>query len=571
MNLISLSGKTHDSLVNELTSFKEEELFFFVKQHGQFCECMTLPEIQGLWDQAKLWKWHIKENVADTRFPLYSLPESGIYLDKKIKELLENESKTSRVFYVYPSHDDYIGSTFGRSHLHGAFSQIYSVIPIDISELPTEMNTPSFVDQKEKNAFLLTSFANVESSVGNIKNGSTLVSDLRDRRERATITGDTKTDEGINDVWKTLRDKYNTLIPQKKEYVQTKITKKELFFIRNEARRVNTPTHLELSTEFVAEMSLPDEEKLDNIIKRRKLLEKDPDFIIEPSYTEVLDVLLDGLEVCIPNKIFFTRDDREIIKQYRGQNFVIYTKTKFKLWFNKKGRPHRDGKPAVMNTNEYKIWFRNGKMHRDDGPAFTKITLPHSTIKTEKIAWVKNGKFYSPSVSEEQRHMNGLILPPTEYEGAHMITTIDGQQTKYWYGYTPGRKPRVYCYRFKNNQREEWFNAAGVCSRNNAPALILADGSVYYFLDGILHNSRGPAIKTPSKEIWSFDGKYHRINGPAVQLITDGVVTLEEWFINGESVKSGVMERRYTSNGILCYEKVWSNKIVEITLNTMEE
>ncbi len=83
---------------------------------------------------------------------------------------------------------------------------------------------PSFVDQKEKIAFLLTSFANVESSVDNIKNGSTLVSEANTFFERSEITSDTKTNEGIKQS-KTIVDEPI----QEKDTFETKEIKKKVY------------------------------------------------------------------------------------------------------------------------------------------------------------------------------------------------------------------------------------------------------------------------------------------------------------------------------------------------------
>lgn len=39
------------------------------------------------------------------------------------------------------------------------------------------------------------------------------------------------------------------------------------------------------------------------------------------------------------------------------------------LWYLN-GELHRDNGPAVESTDGYKEWYHNGKYHREDGPAY---------------------------------------------------------------------------------------------------------------------------------------------------------------------------------------------------------
>jgi hypothetical protein len=40
-----------------------------------------------------------------------------------------------------------------------------------------------------------------------------------------------------------------------------------------------------------------------------------------------------------------------------------------KDWYDKDGKCHRDDGPAVELANGTKVWYAHGKLHRDDGPA----------------------------------------------------------------------------------------------------------------------------------------------------------------------------------------------------------
>jgi len=39
------------------------------------------------------------------------------------------------------------------------------------------------------------------------------------------------------------------------------------------------------------------------------------------------------------------------------------------IYHYKNGKVHRDDGPAIEHSDGAKLWYKNGKMHRDDGPA----------------------------------------------------------------------------------------------------------------------------------------------------------------------------------------------------------
>jgi hypothetical protein len=68
---------------------------------------------------------------------------------------------------------------------------------------------------------------------------------------------------------------------------------------------------------------------------------------------------------------------------------------------------------------------------------------------------------------------------------------------------------------------------------NNLSAVEHSSGSKYWYLNGKLHRTDGPAIEYPdgSKEWW-LNGKLHRTDGPAVQnLLNNEEIT--EWALDG--------------------------------------
>ena len=64
-----------------------------------------------------------------------------------------------------------------------------------------------------------------------------------------------------------------------------------------------------------------------------------------------------------------------------------------KEWKDKKGYLHRLNGPAVIYKDGDMHWYRHGRYHRDDGPAWL---WPSEGIEE----WYKDGKRYEPSAHE---------------------------------------------------------------------------------------------------------------------------------------------------------------------------
>jgi len=54
-------------------------------------------------------------------------------------------------------------------------------------------------------------------------------------------------------------------------------------------------------------------------------------------------------------------------------------------WF-RNDKLHRDDGPAVVHADGTQTWYRDGKLHRDDGPAIISADGSQS--------WYRDGKFY---------------------------------------------------------------------------------------------------------------------------------------------------------------------------------
>jgi hypothetical protein len=64
-------------------------------------------------------------------------------------------------------------------------------------------------------------------------------------------------------------------------------------------------------------------------------------------------------------KTIKVRDYREIPMYFTG---IVEYPNGSKLWY-RNGKQHREDGPAWEGTDGEKVWFLNGKYHREDGPA----------------------------------------------------------------------------------------------------------------------------------------------------------------------------------------------------------
>ena len=78
---------------------------------------------------------------------------------------------------------------------------------------------------------------------------------------------------------------------------------------------------------------------------------------------------------------------------------------------------------------------------------------------------------------------------------------------------------------------EEHQNGEGQLHREDGPAVIYADGSQEWYINGDLHREGGPAIiNADGSQEWYINGKRHRVDGPAI-VYADGS---QSWWLNGE-------------------------------------
>lgn len=138
----------------------------------------------------------------------------------------------------------------------------------------------------------------------------------------------------------------------------------------------------------------------------------------------------DGVYYNIVNNFFHSVEDMPAFIDYNGIEY----------WY-KDGLLHRDQGPAIVYGN-YKVWYKDGFIHRDDAPAIT--------WNDKHEEWYRYGKLHRD----------------------------DG--------------PAV----VKEDGTKEWLKD-GVWHRLDGPAVIYPDGFRYWYKNGKLYLENGPTAKTP--------------------------------------------------------------------------
>jgi hypothetical protein len=174
------------------------------------------------------------------------------------------------------------------------------------------------------------------------------------------------------------------------------------------------------------------------------------------------------------------------------------------------GLLHRDGGPAVIWSDGSEAWYQFGEYHREDGPAATE----HHPRLGLTFFWFQHGQLHRdddlPAIDSAEGHcvwyQRGLRH---REDGPALIGIADDQ----------GRRSR------------RWLHHDHTHRLGDLPALIEADGSQEYWVDGQLHRDDGkPAwISASGQGIgWWVDGRqFHPDPDQPACIAGDGMKT---WF-----------------------------------------
>lgn len=248
-------------------------------------------------------------------------------------------------------------------------------------------------------------------------------------------------------------------------------------------------------------------------------------------------------------------------------------------WF-KNGLLHRDNGPAVITKSGTKEWYKRGKLHRTDGPAVEDDKLknyeywyegklhredgPAVITKYEKT-WYRHGKIhrdngpaiiYNSLYSKNCRcrwYVNGIL---------QKIKTQS--ETRYYYNSDLHREdgPAI----DRKCGCKTWY-LDGIKHRTDGPAVIRCEkhtGLAPYkewWQDGDLHRIDGPAkLWKNGSEYWYDWGVLHREDGPAITLIEDNLIDVsieKNWMIDGVFHRANGPAVTTHINGIKLYERYY--------------
>jgi hypothetical protein len=96
-----------------------------------------------------------------------------------------------------------------------------------------------------------------------------------------------------------------------------------------------------------------------------------------------------------------------------------------------------------------------------------------------------------------------------------------------------------------NDGGRYWYEN-GNLHRTDGPAIEYSDGDKHWYINGERHREDGPAVEKPDgTKYWCKNGKLHRIGGPAIEY-SDGN---KHWYINGVEQIDFVMKSIWLKEG----------------------
>lgn len=210
-----------------------------------------------------------------------------------------------------------------------------------------------------------------------------------------------------------------------------------------------------------------------------------------------------------------------------------YQSGKNEIFFNRHGQMHRVGGPALVLSNGIKKWYRNGVLHREDGPA--------AIDRTSKEWWFQ-GKLHrvgDPAVvrlGHKEWWENGV-----RHRGGDFPAIMSKEEGEQWWvngkRHRENRKPAIIK---TDGSKEYWENDNRILS-SEALLTITNEGDIEWKIDGVLHRDGDmPAVERMNgdKEWWHF-GERHREKGlPAVVIERDNRVFRYEYWEKNNFLRS---------------------------------
>lgn len=202
-----------------------------------------------------------------------------------------------------------------------------------------------------------------------------------------------------------------------------------------------------------------------------------------------------------------------------------------KVWKLSDGTLHKEGKPAMVFKGGIEVWYINGLMHREDGPAYD------SELYKE---WWVNGYLHREN-------------------GEPAIIDEISNRKEWWVNGMAHRendKPAIVV----DNKAKEWWVNGKRHRENDEPAIIEEIYNIKeWWVNGIKHRSNDkPAVinnDNGGKEWW-VNGKRHRSTGPAIiyGVSENGTTQQSKYYLEGkvyDYIKFKYKSREYKLNTLL--------------------
>ena len=150
-----------------------------------------------------------------------------------------------------------------------------------------------------------------------------------------------------------------------------------------------------------------------------------------------------------------------------------------------------------------------------------------SEMRTQYILKNASGTFYYSDKKMTKLHR----------EDGPAIELADG--SKYWW--LNGKRHREDGPAFELADGSKHWYLNGKLHREDGPAVEWSNGSKYWYLNGKRHREDGPAVEwSDGTKHWYSNGQWHREDGPAIEY-SDGS---KSWYLNGEGLSKEEWEKR---------------------------
>lgn len=256
-----------------------------------------------------------------------------------------------------------------------------------------------------------------------------------------------------------------------------------------------------------------------------------------------------GLREWISEGVLHRADGPACYFEFEDEQFIPLVS--YKHWYVN-GKRHRENGPAVEYSDGSEEWWVNDQLHREDGPAVTT-----SMIDQEEY-WLNNNQM---SKEEWQAATNTSLVKVFFFDEEHnqkgMKEYLSANDLTQFFKTSAHGKMKI-----------ETSYGLSTIHCDDGPAIIWADGTREWVVNGQHHREDGPAIEQKVKSGWGSwykHGKLHRLDGPAeIFCLREGdqYLTYKNWFKEGqlhredgpaaiiENQEGDVVARQYFKDGL---------------------